>query len=585
MIITLTANPALDIYSTTEKFEPNEKLRCEKPLIDPGGGGVNVSRVIKRLGGESTAVYTKGGHTGKLFSDLLKNEGIQEDPVSVKADLRQNFAITETSTGNLYRFGFPGAELENSEYKALLEKVDKCEKGSFLVASGSLPPGAPADFYAQAAARANKCGLKFVLDTSGKSYKGVLEEGAYLLKPNKNELQDITGKAAEHPEQQKTALLDILKKYKVEVVVLSLGGEGAFLATKGEVTHFPAPQVEHVSSIGAGDSMVAGIVYSLSTGQPVEKAILYGLACGSATIKSPGTELLKKEDVELLHEQLLKQISGKEDLKFKKERDPEELPSALQNFQEIKKKYLEQTPLLFLDFDGTLAPIVENHADAAISLEMRKLVQELAEIYPVAVISGRGMADVKQRVDLPDLYYAGSHGYEISGPNGFFKENEEAQKVLPLFDEIEPILKEQLQSIKGVDFERKKFTLAIHYRKVQPKDEQEVHDKVNMVLREYSKLTAAGGKKVIEIRPDIDWHKGKAVEFLKKELSDQKDAFSIYVGDDVTDEDAFMEVKHGLGVLVGEHGRASYADYTLEDLEEVKIFFKELIKAGYQKKT
>ncbi|WP_029033601.1 1-phosphofructokinase family hexose kinase [Salinimicrobium terrae] len=310
MIITLTANPALDIYSKTEKFEPNEKLRCEKPLIDPGGGGVNVSRVIKRLGGESTAVYTKGGHTGKLFSDLLKKEGVKEDPVPVKADLRQNFAITETSTGNLYRFGFPGVELDESEYESLLERVDQCKRGSFLVASGSLPPGAPRNFYALAAARANKCGLKFVLDTSGKSYKGVLEQGAYLLKPNKSELKDITGESAENIDQQKTIMLNILRDYPVENIVLSLGGEGALLATKGEVKHFPAPQVEHISSIGAGDSMVAGIVYSLFTGQPIEKAILYGLACGSATIKSPGTELLQKKDVELLHEQLLIETKG-----------------------------------------------------------------------------------------------------------------------------------------------------------------------------------------------------------------------------------------------------------------------------------
>ena len=305
MIITLTANPALDIYSKTEKLEPNEKLRCGKPLIDPGGGGVNVSRVIRRLGGESTAVYTKGGHTGKLFSDLLKKEGVDEDPVQVENDLRQNFAITEISTGNLFRFGFPGAELLPAEYEALLEKVDKCEKGSFLVASGSLPPGAPSDFYARAAARANKCGLKFVLDTSGSSYEGVLEEGAFLLKPNKIELQDLAGEQAHDEQQQGDLLLKILDKYPIEVIVLSLGAGGALLATKGHIKHYPAPQVDHVSSIGAGDSMVAGIVYSLSLGQPIEKAVLYGLACGSATIKSPGTELLQKKDVQPLYEQLL----------------------------------------------------------------------------------------------------------------------------------------------------------------------------------------------------------------------------------------------------------------------------------------
>lgn len=267
-------------------------------------------------------------------------------------------------------------------------------------------------------------------------------------------------------------------------------------------------------------------------------------------------------------------------LEFKTGKEPKDLPSALEKFPGIKETYLKNKPLLFLDFDGTLAPIVEHHADAAISKEMRELVRGLAEIYPVAVISGRGMADVKQRVDLPGLFYAGSHGYEISGPNNFLKENEEAQKVLPLFDEVEAILREQLKNVKGVDFERKKFTLAVHYRQVKPELEQEVHDKVNRTIKDYPELIGAGGKKVIEIRPNIDWHKGKAVEFLKHELSNEKHPFSIYVGDDVTDEDAFREVEHGLGILVGEHSQLTFADYSLRDLEEVEYFFKELIKAG-----
>ncbi|NJW52525.1 1-phosphofructokinase family hexose kinase [Salinimicrobium oceani] len=314
MIITLTANPALDIYSTTPKLVPNEKLRCQLPILNPGGGGINVSRVIKRLGGKSTAVYAKGGHTGKLFSDLLSKEGIDEDPVLVKNDLRQNFSITETSSNELYRFGFPGAELESDEYEALLEKVDQCKSGSFLVASGSLPPGAPNDFYARAAARANKCGLKFILDTSGRSYRGVLEEGVYLLKPNKNELQDLTGKVAETREEQKAQLLELLNRYSIHIIVLSLGAEGAIVASHGKVRHYQAPKVEHVSSIGAGDSMVAGMVYSLANGNSIEKAVLLGLACGSATIKSPGTDLLQKEDVQPLYELLLNELKQAEDL-------------------------------------------------------------------------------------------------------------------------------------------------------------------------------------------------------------------------------------------------------------------------------
>ncbi|GHA37720.1 phosphofructokinase [Salinimicrobium marinum] len=304
MILTLTVNPALDIYTTVEHIESNEKLRCKAPKNDPGGGGVNVSRVIKRLGGDSTAVYTKGGYTGDMFHDLLEQEGIRQDTVQVKNNLRQNFAVTETSTGKLYRFGMPGAPLAASEYEAILEKIDAYPEAEFLVASGSLPPGAPEDFYARVAKRAKKNNIKFILDTSGKAFSEVLKEGAYLLKPNMRELRDLTGQSAESEQEQKELLLEVLEKHDIEVIVASLGANGAYLAKDGKVQHFPAPSVEHISSIGAGDSMVAGIVYSLSRGNPVDKAVLYGLACGSATIKSPGTELLQKEDVVQLYSQM-----------------------------------------------------------------------------------------------------------------------------------------------------------------------------------------------------------------------------------------------------------------------------------------
>ncbi|SDL33696.1 trehalose 6-phosphatase [Salinimicrobium catena] len=265
------------------------------------------------------------------------------------------------------------------------------------------------------------------------------------------------------------------------------------------------------------------------------------------------------------------------DMEFKKSKDPKVLPSAIKCFGELSAQFKGQTPLLFLDFDGTLSPIVEHHEDAEISDEMRELVEDLAEKYPVAVVSGRGLADVKKRVGLPELFYAGSHGFEISGPKGFARDHEEAVKVMPVFNELQPILKEKLEHLPGVDFERKKFTLAVHYRQVLPEREREVHEIVEAVLKDHPQVIGAGGKKVIEIRPAIDWHKGKAVEFLKKEINKGKDTFSVYVGDDVTDEDAFKFVANGLGILVGDHGRDTYADYHLEDLEQVKQFFKRLL--------
>lgn len=266
------------------------------------------------------------------------------------------------------------------------------------------------------------------------------------------------------------------------------------------------------------------------------------------------------------------------DITFKKKRNSQALPSALKCFHQLTDQFPGKRPLVFLDFDGTLSPIVEHHADAEISEEMKTLVEDLSKRFPVAVVSGRGLSDVKERVGLPDLFYAGSHGFEISGPDGFSRDHEEAVKVIPVFNEIEPLLKEQLKDIPGVDFERKKFTLAIHYRQVPPDREQEVHKIVSGILKDYPDVKGAGGKKVIEIRPAIDWHKGKAVEFLKRELSRESEPFSIYVGDDVTDEDAFEYEENGLGILVGEHGMETFADYRLEDQRQVSQFIQKLLK-------
>ncbi len=313
------------------------------------------------------------------------------------------------------------------------------------------------------------------------------------------------------------------------------------------------------------------IVEDAQAGVRAGKAGGFGLVIGIKNASNEEELLQNGADVVVDNLQELK-------VEFRKGKNPEELPSALGHFQEIAAQFETEPPLLFLDFDGTLSPIVEHHNDAFISEEMRDLVHKLSTKYPVAVVSGRGLADVRKRVNLPDLFYAGSHGFEISGPNDFSKDHEEAVKVIPVFDEIEPILQKKLQHIAGVDFERKKFTLAIHYRQVSIEEEPAVHTIVAEVLKTYPEIIKSDGKKVIEIRPAIDWHKGKAVEFLKGQLSSRENPLSIYVGDDVTDEDAFREVKNGLGILVGEHSQKTYADYRVEDLAGVKRLFQKFLE-------
>ncbi|MDQ3192893.1 MAG: trehalose-phosphatase [Bacteroidota bacterium] len=265
------------------------------------------------------------------------------------------------------------------------------------------------------------------------------------------------------------------------------------------------------------------------------------------------------------------------DITCKETHSAKELPSALENILELKKKLEKVTTLLFLDFDGTLTPIVENHDDAAISDEMRALIERLAAKYSISIISGRGLSDVKARVGLNNIYYAGSHGFEISGPNNFFKENDEAQKVLPVFEELEPELKNKLKEIEGVRFERKKFTLAVHYRQVAKEKEKEVLAIIEKTVQNYKDVKMGEGKKVVEIRPNLNWDKGSAVEMLIQELTTTgNDFLPVYIGDDITDEDAFKTLIGGIGILVGEHGKKSYADFHLENVEEVKEFLDQL---------
>ncbi|MFD1094833.1 trehalose-phosphatase [Salegentibacter chungangensis] len=265
-------------------------------------------------------------------------------------------------------------------------------------------------------------------------------------------------------------------------------------------------------------------------------------------------------------------------LKIKNLRSPAALPSAVKNIEQLKSRFKEHKPLFFLDFDGTLAPIVTHHQDAAMDPEMKNIVEKLASEYKIAVISGRGLSDVKKRVGLENIYYAGSHGFEISGPGNFSKDNEEAKKILPVFEKTEPVLKERLKHIQGVEFERKKFTLAIHYRQAAGSAEEEVHRITEEVLAKHKQLKIGEGKKVIEIRPNLEWDKGKAVEILKMKIGNSETAaYSVYIGDDVTDEDAFETLENGLGILVGDHGKETYADFRLKDVEEVKEFLSKLL--------
>jgi 6-phosphofructokinase 2 len=301
-IYTLTLNPAVDKSSSIDRVIPEHKLRCEKPKYEPGGGGINVSRAIRKLGGNSVAVYPQGGPSGQMMKNLLTQEDIEQIPVDAVNWTRENFIVVERQTNKQYRFGMPGLDLKENEWKKCMEIVsDPSRKIDYLVASGSMPDGVPVDYYARLARSANKNNTRFVLDTSGDALNAAMEEGFYLLKPNINELSQLVGRKLEDVHEQEEAAMEVVNKGKIEVLIVSLGGAGAMLASREGIIHVSAPSAKKKSTVGAGDSMVAGIVLTLSRGKSLVEAIRYGVASGTAATMNSGTELCKLEDVENLY--------------------------------------------------------------------------------------------------------------------------------------------------------------------------------------------------------------------------------------------------------------------------------------------
>lgn len=300
MIVTLTLNPAVDTSTSVDRFVPEHKLRCDAPRHDAGGGGINVSKAIHRLGGDSLALFTSGGATGLLLQQLVEKEAIRYQIIGTEAWTRENFIVTETQTNHQYRFGMPGPVLTVAETEACLAALRTLRNVDYVVASGSLPGGVAPDFYAIIAREVKELGARFILDTSGEPLREAANEGVFLLKPNVGELAKMVGVDKLELTDVDDAALDIINRGNCEVVVVSLGPQGAMLITKDGYEHIPAPPVKKLSTVGAGDSMVGGMVYALSKGKSYADMVRKGVACGSAATMNPGTELFKKEDVKRL---------------------------------------------------------------------------------------------------------------------------------------------------------------------------------------------------------------------------------------------------------------------------------------------
>jgi trehalose 6-phosphate phosphatase len=255
------------------------------------------------------------------------------------------------------------------------------------------------------------------------------------------------------------------------------------------------------------------------------------------------------------------------------------LPSALDHADDIIKHIQQKRLVVFLDYDGTLTPIVERPDLALLSANMRQTIADLAGYCPVMIISGRDRADVQQLVQLDDIFYAGSHGFDITGPHGHQMTCERGEDFLPILDRVDQELQRRLAPLEGVLVDRKKFSIAVHIRGVAREAQWIVEAIVDDVLVRYPNLRKGYGKKVFELQPRLDWHKGKAMLWLLQTLKlDESDVLPLYIGDDLTDEDAFRTLTaRGIGIVVEAGTRLTAATYVLKHPGEVLAFLRCLI--------
>ncbi|MDG4897581.1 1-phosphofructokinase family hexose kinase [Mesorhizobium sp. WSM4976] len=307
-ILTITLNPAVDVSSETETVRPVRKVRTSNVRYDPGGGGVNVARVITALGGEAEAYFLAGGETGSLLNRLLQAQGIDSHLMPIQGQTRISFMVREHSTGLEYRFVPEGPPVQPRELERCLDIVAS-HKGQYVIASGSLPTDAPPDIYARMAKLASARGAKFVLDSSGLGLQTTLKQSRlYLVKPSLGELEQFVGRKLDEAGVRQAAS-DIVASGAAELVAITMGVDGALLASALGVLRVPAIHVRMRSALGAGDSFLGAMVWALSEGRTPEEAFRLGIAAGAAAVMKPGFELCRREEVLALNAAALSAVA------------------------------------------------------------------------------------------------------------------------------------------------------------------------------------------------------------------------------------------------------------------------------------
>lgn len=305
-ILTLTMNPSLDIATSIPHVTDTIKLRCTPEETHPGGGGINVSRIIHNLGGESVAMFPCGGYTGDRLRQLLEQEGLTTQIFPIDSHTRQSFSIHETTSGKDFRFLLPGHTISPATTSACLNYI-RCLKNKprYLVASGSLPPGVAEDFYAEVSALAKQLQCHFVLDTSGRALTQAVQAGGiYFFKPSLEELEELTGKTLQSEASQLDAARKLIHTGQTKMLVLSLGQKGALLVSEQLTLRASGVAVTPVSSVGAGDSLVGAMVWALERGYSLEQSLRYGISSATATIMNTHGQMGGAVDIAALLDQI-----------------------------------------------------------------------------------------------------------------------------------------------------------------------------------------------------------------------------------------------------------------------------------------
>jgi len=296
-ILTITLNPALDVLTTIDKVSDTHKMRCGAVIKHPGGGGVNVARVLHRLGANCVALYLAGGVTGERHHQLMTAEKVRCHVMPITEETRESFTAHETSSGNDFRFVLPGPNVSATEYEACFDYVAQHMPKKFLVISGGLAPGVPDNFYARLTAIAKQNGVRVVLDANGPALAEALKVGVYLFKPSLRELRDLTGQDLPDQHSQVAAAQQLIQSGQAEVVALSLGADGAMVISSSQLWLARGVQVNVQTTVGAGDSFLGGMVWSLGRDEDLVKAFQFAMAAGAAALLAPGTSLSQAADV------------------------------------------------------------------------------------------------------------------------------------------------------------------------------------------------------------------------------------------------------------------------------------------------